>query len=327
MNMVPKISVVMAIYNAAAQIDGALNSLVAQEFGDWELIVVDDASTDGAGALMGQRAVHDPRLFYQRLPCNVGPAAARNVGLDAARGEWVTVLDGDDRYDSGRLRILLDRANRDQLDLIADNLMLFDEAAGETLGPAFALNGESYPLTVRRLVENDRPPRITVLGQLKPFVRRAFLLATGVRYPEDVRVGEDFQFLFHLLEHTPRALLVDYCGYRYTLPFSPSAGRQAAGTRTSHGSDGLSDLIKGAACLIDHASKQANVDRHLLKSLRKRQKALRGEALWRRARVHVHASKFLAAAWLLARIDPGYCWEQAMGMFKGRKRRVQSMLR
>jgi succinoglycan biosynthesis protein ExoO len=327
MSVSPRISVVMAVYNWAAEIAGALESVFAQSFTDWELLIVDDASSDGTSAVIEQLTAGDPRVSLHRLAHNVGPGAARNFALGEARGEWVTVLDGDDAFEPDRLLILIERAIRDNLDLIADNLILYDEAVARALGPAFTLDGECYALTPRRLVENDCPPGMIVLGQLKPFVRRAFLSATGVRYPEDLRVGEDFQLLFELLEHTKQAALIGHCGYRYTLPFSPTAGRRSQGTRTSHGTQGLADLARGTARLIDRTSKYVRRDGRLISLLRKRQRRLRDEELWRRARSHVRAREYFAATWLLTGLDPIFGWAQAVGIYTRRRGRIQAHLR
>jgi len=327
MREAPRVSVVMAVYNGADEIGGALASLFAQSLSDWELLIVDDASSDDTGAAVKRVAAGDPRVSYRRLPCNVGPGAARNVALASARGEWVTVLDGDDAYEPDRLAVLLDRAVRDGLDVVADNLTLYDEIVGQSLGAAFALAGEHCALTPRRLVENDCPPNMIVLGQLKPFVRRSFLTGTGARYPEDLRVGEDFQFLFDLLEQTDRAALIAYCGYRYTLPFSPTARRQSSGTRTAHGASALAELSRGTARLIERTSHRDQHDRRLVALLRKRQRRLRDEDLWRRARARVHARQYFAATLMLSRLDPAFGWAQAVGIYNRRKGRIRATLR
>ena len=327
MSAPPKISIVMAVYDGAAQIRRALASLRGQSFADWELLIVDDASRDDTGPLAERFAADDPRVRVHRLSRNVGPGSARNTGLAAARGEWITVLDGDDAYEPDRLRVLIDRAVSDDLDVVADNLTLYDETTAQSLGPAFGLAGEHCALTPHRLVENDCPPRMIVPGQLKPFVRRAFLVATGVRYPEDIRVGEDFQFLFDLLERTDRAVLLSYCGYRYTLPFSPDRGRQSSGTRTSHGASGLADLVSGTQRLIERTARRERPDRRLVALLERRRRRLRDEDIWRRARAHMRARGYFAAACLLARVDPLFGWAQAVGIFNRRRGRIRAVLR
>lgn len=98
----PAVSVVIPTYNRAALIGRAVGSVLAQTAGDLELIVVDDGSTDNTAAVV--RAVQDPRLIYLPQPQNLGVSAARNIGIRAARGEWVAFLDSDDRWRPQKLQ-------------------------------------------------------------------------------------------------------------------------------------------------------------------------------------------------------------------------------
>jgi glycosyltransferase involved in cell wall biosynthesis len=83
----------MAAFNVERWIGAAVGSVLAQSFSDFELIVVDDGSTDGTAAIA--TATGDPRLRYVRQE-NAGAAAARNTGLELAQGEFVAVMDADD---------------------------------------------------------------------------------------------------------------------------------------------------------------------------------------------------------------------------------------
>jgi glycosyltransferase involved in cell wall biosynthesis len=100
----PTVSVVMAAFNEAEFIASAIESFLAQTYEDSELIVVDDASTDGTPEIVeryARRATKRIRLF--RLDARVGPARARNVALEHARGELIALLDADDLWLSTKL--------------------------------------------------------------------------------------------------------------------------------------------------------------------------------------------------------------------------------
>ena len=91
-----KISVIMPVYNAEPYLEAAVRSVLLQTFDDLELIGVDDCSSDGSFALLERLAAADARLKPIRLPRNVGAGEARNAGLDAASGDYVTFIDADD---------------------------------------------------------------------------------------------------------------------------------------------------------------------------------------------------------------------------------------
>jgi teichuronic acid biosynthesis glycosyltransferase TuaG len=94
----PLVSVVMPAYNAAGHIAMALQSVGAQSLADWELLVVDDCSTDATAAIVERLADQDGRIRLLRQDRNGGPAAARQRAMDAARGRYVAWLDSDDLW-------------------------------------------------------------------------------------------------------------------------------------------------------------------------------------------------------------------------------------
>lgn len=107
----PTISVIIPLFNARATLDAALDSLLAQTFTGWEAVIIDDGSTDDCGQLAAACAERDPRFRLARQP-NAGPGAARNAGLDLARGEYIAFLDPDDTVYPGAYETLLDLARR-----------------------------------------------------------------------------------------------------------------------------------------------------------------------------------------------------------------------
>jgi glycosyltransferase involved in cell wall biosynthesis len=97
----PCVSVLMTTYNGAATIGASIDSILSQRFRDFELLVVDDGSTDATPALLA--GIADPRLRRLRTERNSGIVAARNHGFAAARGRYVAALDHDDLSDADRL--------------------------------------------------------------------------------------------------------------------------------------------------------------------------------------------------------------------------------
>lgn len=94
--MTPRVSVLTTIYNPGALLKPALDSLCAQTFKAFELVVVENGSTDGAKEITRRYAGQDDRIRLIDLPENIGRTPALNLALDKARGEYVAVLDADD---------------------------------------------------------------------------------------------------------------------------------------------------------------------------------------------------------------------------------------
>ena len=102
------ISIIMPAYNAAATLDSAVQSVLAQSLTEWELIIIDDHSADDT--LTRARAYTDSRIRVLQTPANQGAAAARQLGTQAARYDWLNYLDADDRLTPDALAALLQAA-------------------------------------------------------------------------------------------------------------------------------------------------------------------------------------------------------------------------
>src|SRR5687767_9573708 len=98
----PKFSIILPTYNRAHMIGGALETVRRQTFGDYEVLIVDDGSTDGTPRMI-QEWLKDRRLRYHRLEKNIGNMHCRNLALGMARGEWITNIDSDDFWVPERL--------------------------------------------------------------------------------------------------------------------------------------------------------------------------------------------------------------------------------
>lgn len=94
----PIVSVVMPAYNAARFIEEAINSVIAQTVSDWELIVIDDCSTDETFMLASKFSDMDSRIRVLQNDINLGVAKTRNLGIELARGQYVAFIDSDDAW-------------------------------------------------------------------------------------------------------------------------------------------------------------------------------------------------------------------------------------
>ena len=101
----PTISVIVPVYRVEKYIRRCVDSILAQSFRDYELILVDDGSPDYSGAICDEYATRDPRIRVIHKE-NGGLSSARNVGIDAASGEYLFFMDSDDIIHPDTLRIL-----------------------------------------------------------------------------------------------------------------------------------------------------------------------------------------------------------------------------
>ena len=123
----PQVSVVIPAYNRAYIVGRAIRSVVAQTFREWELIVVDDGSVDDTQHIA--KAFGEPRIRYLRHARRRGPSAARNTGIHAARGAYVSFLDSDDEWFEGKLasEVALFESAGERVGLVYTGKMLVDE--------------------------------------------------------------------------------------------------------------------------------------------------------------------------------------------------------
>lgn len=124
-NKQPLVSVIMPSYNSEKYLSHTLNSVLAQNFQRWELLVVDDCTTDNANTLIETYVAKDSRIRLIRLAENGGAAAARNKAIELARGRYIAFLDSDDRW-------LPDKLEK-QIHFMQDNNFAFSYSAYEKL--------------------------------------------------------------------------------------------------------------------------------------------------------------------------------------------------
>ena len=214
-------SVIVPAYNAEAFIGRALASVLVQTEPALEVLVIDDASTDGTAARVAQIARQDPRVRLLHLAVNSGPGAARNRGLEAARGEWVALLDADDAFTPQRIATLCALGAQTHADLVSDNLLLCPEHGGAAF-PMIpnAVLGAPRPMSAAEFIAgnigNPRTPRISY-GFMHPIVRRSFLVRHRLRYEEQNRFGEDFLFYLACLAHGATWWITPAALYRYSV--------------------------------------------------------------------------------------------------------------
>lgn len=191
------VSILLPAYNSSHLIGTAIQSVLNQTQRCFELIVINDCSTDDTAEIVEQFAQRDDRIKLLHTARNDGPAAARNIGFDAACGRWIALLDADDAYGPERLARLLALADANAAHMVSDNLLLMPVGGTPYLLIPPDLLGHPQHLTaaefIYRNIGDPKNPRLSY-GFMQPMIRRDFLLKHGIRYDERNRFGEDYMF-------------------------------------------------------------------------------------------------------------------------------------
>jgi glycosyltransferase involved in cell wall biosynthesis len=216
----PCISVLMPVYNAARHLDTAIASIFAQEFSDWEMVAVDDGSTDASPEILTRWAARDSRIRVLSNSSNKGQTACLNQGLSVCRGAWVARQDADDLSHPERFT----------------NQMCYLESYSNT-----ALLG------TQGLLIDDRGARIGILDVprdvasiawcapfLNPFLhtavmfRRNVVVSTG-GYDESFRIAQDYELWTRLAaDHATANLSGHLVSYRHAETSLSKTGRELA---------------------------------------------------------------------------------------------------
>lgn len=189
------ISVVVPAYNAGETIAECIESIQHQQYGQWELWVVDDGSTDATGAVCDSYAASDLRVHVVHQP-NKGRSAARLEGMMRAKGEWIAFVDADDKLPVDSLTLLYAAASND-VDIV--------------LG-----NGYALPSEKRHIIPMSDFRHLAVRGEgtigvpWGSLYRRSVLTPWMMEVPRHIYNGEDYLFWLRLVFTTERPVAVVY---------------------------------------------------------------------------------------------------------------------
>jgi glycosyltransferase involved in cell wall biosynthesis len=140
--------VIIPAFNAADFITNAYQSMVEQTIADWEVIFVNDGSQDDTLAVLRSLMPADERIKVIDLGSNSGPACARNAGLATAEGDWIALLDADDRYSPERLDVLISAGDETGADIVLDNQYVIDPGLPNVAFLAFEPLGDEVTTLV-----------------------------------------------------------------------------------------------------------------------------------------------------------------------------------
>ncbi len=216
-----KLSIIVPVYNTETYLQDCLSMLLEQSIEDYEIIIVNDGSTDMSEQICQSVMEKTNRIkyFYQQ---NRGPSAARNLGLQYASGEYVGFCDADDKIDKNMYAILLERVIDEQAEMgICDYFSERDQRNGglpwldgvcldrkkilDEFVPSMIGNEEDF--------EADSP----IWGSVcRGIFKRELIKKYRISFPEEIRFAEDLIFTMRFLEYAQKVSVVNRMLYYYT---------------------------------------------------------------------------------------------------------------
>lgn len=184
------VSVIMPAYNSEKYIKKAILSVCRQDYPDWELIVIDDCSTDSTADIIKELAESDSRIRYLKNSRNRGVAESRNRGVACASGEWVAFLDSDDCWRFDKLSCQINCASRSHARFIFSGSAFMDQADKKL----------RYSLQVPKRITFHQLLKQNVISCSSVLIKKELLEQYPMRRSEDMH--EDFAVWLQILRDT-----------------------------------------------------------------------------------------------------------------------------
>lgn len=219
---VPKVTVIVPLFNVAGIVHQTLDSLFKQSLDDVEYLLIDDGSTDGTFEMVRELIADRPGFTVIRQE-NSGPAAARNRGLRLAKGQYLFFLDADDTLATDALRQLYDAAVTHDADLVIGETVRWDGQRVWRI-PQYVRHGVTEP-GVKHITTH--PGLLYAMGPCAKLYKRELL--KDVYFPEQIRLGEDQPVVLQAYVRAHRIYVIDAVVYYYRVSEAenPSLTHQA----------------------------------------------------------------------------------------------------
>lgn len=221
------VSIVFPVYNKSEHLPTTLPSLLSQTYRDFELIAVDDGSTDGSGDFLDRLAKTDSRVKVIHQP-NAGVSAARNAALDRASGDYVVFADADDTVCPDWLEVLAKEAETSGADIVVSGFFSTD-SNGKALDTV--LPPEEGNITGKEFLGNFYAHQsnhgLPGFGHGK-IVRRDLIEKNNIRFTPGLKLAEDLDFFVRLYDKAETVRTVRYAGYNYLQGAENSTGGSSA---------------------------------------------------------------------------------------------------
>ena len=219
----PVLSIIIPVYNTGDSVNRMVNSILSQTFSDFELILVNDGSTDDTPGHLEKLAANDERVLVLTKE-NGGPSSARNLGLGAAKGEYIQFYDSDDLTVEGTLDKIIKIAAEKNSDMVISGWQIdLKTKKGmienyKTINPPADTLEKDLKKSVLKSIGSDG----TLYNLWNKLLRADIIKQNNLRFREDLRFGEDVIFALEYMEFVSRIDIIPEVTYRYQVGSSTS---------------------------------------------------------------------------------------------------------
>lgn len=227
--MAPTVSIIVPVYNAERSIARCVDSILSQQFTDFELLLVDDGSRDGSGAICDGYAAADSRVRVIHKE-NTGVSDTRNLGIAQARGTYLQFLDSDDWITPDATKLLVQTAEAHSCDLVISD---FYRVVGERVSRKGDIDEDRTLTREEYAAHMMEQPADFYYGVLwNKLYRRDIVADHGLRMDPDISWCEDFLFNLEYIRHAERFYALQVPIYYYVKTKGSLASQSLSITKT-----------------------------------------------------------------------------------------------
>ena len=210
------ISFCIPVYNVKKYLNACIESIYTQNITQFEIICVDDCSTDGSYELLKDLSAKYPELVVKRNETNMGISCSRNLALKMSRGKYVWFVDADDMLVPDTVKTYLSIAEKESADAVLGKLIGFNDGSL----PEYQKGTDKYHRVYFSNMDDfypKRPSGYPCFGVWLGIFNKSFLLANHIWFRENLSVYEDYTFYFEFGMASKRVFRVDHYGYYYRI--------------------------------------------------------------------------------------------------------------
>lgn len=211
----PDISIIVPVYNTEKYLHKCIDSILTQTFTDFELLLINDGSTDNSGNICDEYAQKDSRIqvFHKE---NGGVSTARNLGLDNATGNWIMFVDSDDWCDTKICKVLYDNAIKYNADISLCDLIRYGKNENKLIFATKTKSSKTRLLSRIFLKKEMLNSKISsAAGPCAKLIKSKIIFDNNIRFDAEIQYGEDILFVYEILNKINNAIYIQLALYHY----------------------------------------------------------------------------------------------------------------